>query len=221
MHVPAPLLAAVLLALLILALAAGAARTEPNLGTGRDCAARLGSSGVMVEGAALPANANAVGCLVSDPVRLAGVADPAAPDRRILFPDKPLLSCAMAERFARFTADIAAPLAAGGLGERLAAVGTGPGHECRTRNRATGGKLSSHAQGLAVDIATLTLAGGRRIVVEKPDGAAAARFLAGLRAAACGAFNTVLGPGADAQHANHIHIDMEPRGRDGRSKFCQ
>jgi hypothetical protein len=31
----------------------------------------------------------------------------------------------------------------------------------------------------------------------------------------------VLGPGSDAAHANHIHIDMEPRGRDGRSKVCQ
>ncbi|MGL5116741.1 MAG: extensin family protein [Beijerinckiaceae bacterium] len=30
-----------------------------------------------------------------------------------------------------------------------------------------------------------------------------------------------MGPGADAAHANHIHIDIEARGRDGRSKFCQ
>ncbi len=219
MHVPAPILAVILLALLILALVAGASRAEPDLGGGGDCVVRLGKAGILVERVASSAGDSA--CAVADPVRLASVQDPAASERRIAFPDKPLLSCAMAERFARFAADIASPLAAGTFGQRLATVATGPGHECRTRNRQTGGKLSSHAQGLAVDIAFLGLENGRRIVVETPDGSAAARFLTGFRAAACGVFNTVLGPGADAAHANHIHVDIEPRGRDGRSKFCQ
>jgi hypothetical protein len=143
------------------------------------------------------------------------------PARRIRFPEKPLLSCAMAERFARFTADMAAPLALGVFGKELAAVATGPGFECRPRNRQPGAKLSSHAQGLAADIMSVELHGGRRIVVEKPEDAESIRFLAAYRAAACGTFSTVLGPGADAAHANHIHLDIEARGRDGRSKFCQ
>jgi hypothetical protein len=35
------------------------------------------------------------------------------------------------------------------------------------------------------------------------------------------AFNTVLGPGSDASHASHIHLDLEPRGAKGNAKFCQ
>jgi hypothetical protein len=223
MNIPAPVLAATLLALLLLALAAGSfrVRAEPNLGgaDARDCALRLGRMGVAVERSAHPAVAG--GCNIVDPVRLLSVADPALPDRRIAFPEKPLLACAMAERFARFTADIAAPLALGIYGKELVAVATGPGHECRPRNRQAGAKMSSHGQGNAVDIATVELLNGQKLSVEKPDGPMTARFLSGLRAAACGAFNTVLGPGSDAAHANHIHVDIEARGRDGNSKFCQ
>ena len=41
------------------------------------------------------------------------------------------------------------------------------------------------------------------------------------RAAACGYFHTALGPGADAFHSSHWHFDLESRGADGKSKFCQ
>jgi hypothetical protein len=225
MHIPAPVLAATLLALLLLALVAGTlrARAEPNLAgsSSEDCPLRLGRSGIAVERAAAPVKAAEGACAVADPVVLVSVADPALPERSILFPERPLLSCAMAERFARFAADIAAPLALGIYGKELVAVATGPGHECRPRNRQPGAKLSSHGQGSAADIAVIELLNGRKIVVETPDGPLAVRFLSGLRAAACGAFNTVLGPGSDAAHANHIHVDIEPRGRDGKSKLCQ
>jgi hypothetical protein len=194
---------------------AGAA-TEPQ-----DCVARLAMAGIAAEHAgALPKPRDAT-CVIDDPVRLLSVVDPALADRRIAFPDKPLLACAMADRFARFTAEVAAPLTLGVFGKELVAVPTGPGHECRTRNRQAGGKPSSHGRGLAVDIAHVALHGGAKVVVAAPAGPLDMRFLTALRAAACGSFNTVLGPGADAAHADHIHIDMEPRGRDGKSKFCQ
>jgi hypothetical protein len=49
----------------------------------------------------------------------------------------------------------------------------------------------------------------------------AARYIDALRRAACGWFTTVLGPGSDAAHADHLHLDREPRGRDGESRLCQ
>ncbi len=203
--------------------AAAAASAEPDLSrpAHEDCAVRLARLGVEVMAAPPPKAAADAACAVVEPVALASVADPALPARRIRFPEKPLLSCAMAERFARFTADMAAPLALGVFGKELAAVATGPGFECRPRNRQPGAKLSSHGQGLAVDVVSVELHGGRRIVVEKPEDAESIRFLAAYRAAACGAFSTVLGPGSDAAHADHIHLDIEARGRDGRSKLCQ
>jgi hypothetical protein len=225
MRIPVPILAGAIVALLLLALAAGTSRVraEPNLAKpdAEDCAARLARAGITVERAAHPAKAGNDACVIADPVALISVSDPALPERRIRFPERPLLACAMAERLARFAADIAAPLALGVTGKELAAVATGPGFECRPRNRQPGAKLSSHGQGNAVDVMGLELHGGLRVSVEKPEGAEAARLVAGIRAAACGAFSTVLGPGSDAAHANHLHIDIEQRGRDGRSKLCQ
>lgn len=127
----------------------------------------------------------------------------------------------MAERFAKFSASSAAALAISTHKSGIAALSTGPGYECRPRNRQAGAKVSSHGQGNAVDITSITLESGLNILIEKPDGEAGAQFLTALRFSACAAFNTVLGPGADAAHANHIHIDIEPRGKRGNAKFCQ
>jgi hypothetical protein len=230
MRISAPVLATAIIVLLLLALAAGSSRVraEPDLAkstlaklNSEDCAARLAKAGIAVQPAAPPAKPSDVACMISDPVVLLSVADSALKERRIRFPDHPTLSCAMAERFARFTSDIAAPLALGITGKELIAVSTGPGYECRPRNRQPGAKTSSHGQGNAVDTMAVELVGGRKLSVEKPDGPETIRFMAAYRAAACGIFSTVLGPGSDAAHANHIHVDIEQRGRDGRSKFCQ
>jgi hypothetical protein len=183
------------------------------------CIARLALLGIKAEHpAALPAPPFAA-CVITEPVTLISAA-PRAGDP-ILFPDRPLLSCAMAERLGRFTVDTALPMAVSAFGKPLASISTGPGFECRPRNRVAGAKISSHGQGNAADIVTMELSGGRKIIVEKPDGAAAVAFLASLRAAACASFTTVLGPGSDPSHASHIHIDIEPRGKKGIAKFCQ
>jgi hypothetical protein len=184
-----------------------------------DCTARLALIGIKAEHpAAIPAPAHAA-CVLTEPVVLISVT--AFPGPLIRYPDHPLLSCAMALRLARFSADIAAPMALKAFGKPLASLSTGPGYECRPRNRLAGAKISSHGQGNAVDIMVLELSGALKIVVEKPEGAAVMKFLADFRTAACVAFNTVLGPGSDPSHASHIHLDAEPRGKTGNSKFCQ
>jgi hypothetical protein len=58
------------------------------------------------------------------------------------------------------------------------------------------------------------------VVVEKPQGLAQNRFLDAVRQSACGAFMTTLGPGSDAAHANHLHVDIQER-RSRASRFCQ
>jgi hypothetical protein len=230
MQIPGPVLATAIIVLLFLALLAGSSRVraEPDLAkpdaaraNTEDCATRLAKTGIAVERAAPLVKSPDAACMIVDPVALLSVADAALKDRRIRFPDHPNLSCAMAERFARFTSEIAAPLALGIYGKELVAVSTGPGFECRPRNRQPGAKTSSHGQGNAVDTMAVELVGGRKLSVEKPDGPETVRFIAAYRAAACGIFSTVLGPGSDSAHANHIHVDIEQRGRDGRSKFCQ
>jgi hypothetical protein len=48
-------------------------------------------------------------------------------------------------------------------------VQTGPGFECRNRNRAAAGKLSAHAEGLAIDISVFELANGTLLRVSRRE----------------------------------------------------
>ncbi len=157
-------------------------------------------------------------CVIEDAVQIEQIQDGGSVLR---WPDRPTLACEAAERFASFTRDALRPMARSILGADLAAAGTGNGFECRPRNRQAGAKLSAHGQGLAVDIAWFELEGRRRVVVETPASDTERRFLSAVRRAACGWFTTVLGPGSDAAHANHLHFDAERRGRDGQSRLCQ
>jgi hypothetical protein len=52
-----------------------------------------------------------------------------------------------------------------------------------------------------------------------PDGSPEAAFQAAIRSTACLIFSTVLGPGSDADHADHLHLDM--RKRNGDYRICQ
>ncbi len=99
----------------------------------------------------------------------------------------------------------------------ITAMANGSGYVCRPRHGTQ--KLSEHALGNAIDIMSFTLADGRSVVVEKTTDKAEADFLAEVRAAACGPFTTVLGPGSDSDHANHFHLDLADR-RPGVT-FCQ
>src|SRR5262245_17837019 len=73
--------------------------------------------------------------------------------------------------------------------------------------------ISEHAFGNALDIAAFTLADGRRITVQKgwrglPEEQG---FLRDVQGAACQQFNTVLAPGSNVYHSDHIHVDLMRR----------
>ncbi len=123
------------------------------------------------------------------------------------------MNCAMAEAAARFTAETIAPAARRELGAELTGVGQASAYVCRPRNGTR--KLSEHAFGNALDIASFTLSDGKSIAVELRPEAAAAQFLGVVRRAACGPFKTVLGPGSNADHATHLHLDLAPRKHGG------
>jgi hypothetical protein len=73
--------------------------------------------------------------------------------------------------------------------------------------------ISEHAFGNALDIASFTLADGRRISVK--DGwkglPEEQGFLRDVQGAACQQFNTVLAPGSNVYHYDHIHVDLMRR----------
>ena len=129
-----------------------------------------------------------------------------------------VLTCAMAEASARFVRDHAAPLVMREFGSPLVTVEQASSFVCRTRRGTQ--KPSEHAFANALDWSALELEDGTRVEIEAHDEAKAPRafrLVSGLHEAACGPFNTVLGPGSDADHADHFHFDMAER----RTPFCQ
>lgn len=127
------------------------------------------------------------------------------------------LNCLMAETAARFLADVVQPAAKTEFNAEVKSVSQASAYVCRPRH--DGGKISEHAFGNALDIAAFTLTDGTRVEIGPVPPEKHEKFLGRVRKAACGPFKTVLGPGADADHARHFHLDLEPRRNGGT--FCQ
>ncbi|OQM76964.1 extensin family protein [Pseudaminobacter manganicus] len=127
------------------------------------------------------------------------------------------LNCLMAETVARFLVDIVQPAAKDELDAEVKSVNQASAYVCRPRH--DGGKISEHAFGNALDIAAFNLTDGARVEVSPVPPKKHGKFLDRVRKAACGPFKTVLGPGADSDHAQHFHLDLEPRRNGGT--FCQ
>ena len=89
---------------------------------------------------------------------------------------------------------------------------------CRTRSSEAG--ISEHARGSAIDIGRFDFKSGRQVGIEHHRaGSPEATFQRAIREGACGPFKTVLGPGTDADHASHFHLDVEAR-RNGAT-YCK
>ncbi|MER8732376.1 extensin family protein [Mesorhizobium sp. M1227] len=174
------------------------------------CRRRLKSMGVDFE-ERKPEHDTAVGCSIPYPIVLKTLGKSIA-----IGPD-PELNCQMAEAAARFAASVIQPAAKAEFGMDIKSIGQASAFVCRPRH--AGGKLSEHAFGNALDIASFTLSDGKEIDVGPTPPDKDAKFLDTVRKAACGPFKTVLGPGSDADHSLHLHFDLEPRRNGGT--FCQ
>jgi hypothetical protein len=83
-------------------------------------------------------------------------------------------------------------------------------YSCRGMNGNPNAHISEHAFGNALDIAEFTLADGHKVSVQygwhgTPEEQG---FLHDVQSAACDEFTTVLAPGANVYHYNHIHVDL-------------
>jgi hypothetical protein len=86
-------------------------------------------------------------------------------------------------------------------------------YSCRGMNGNSNAHISEHAFGNALDIAEFVLADGHKITVQyswhgSPEEQG---FLHDVQLAACEEFTTVLAPGANIYHYNHIHVDLMRR----------
>jgi hypothetical protein len=184
------------------------------------CLTDLTAAGFDIEMTEQPSSSNE-GCRIEAPVRLKAVPVPSRPSTMVHLADQPVLACRFAGRLGHWIGDLVAPLVAGIKETELKTVRTGPGFECRNRNRAATGKLSAHGEGLAIDIAGFEFSNGSVLLIKPEAGAAPDSALAALRTAACGWFTTILGPGSDEAHHNHLHVDIEQHGSSDRYRICQ
>ncbi|KQT56919.1 extensin [Methylobacterium sp. Leaf456] len=129
------------------------------------------------------------------------------------------LTCRTAEALARWTTEVQAS-ARRELDDSLKSLSLGGTYVCRGQNHDTDAKLSEHSFANAVDVMGYGFSKRPAIkVTAAAEGTPEAAFLAAVRASACTFFRTVLGPGSDAAHGNHLHLDE--RERNAGHRLCQ
>lgn len=168
-------------------------------------------------GEALPPIDDKGGCIVAAPLRVDAVV--LANGAKVILSPAVVMRASLASAVADWVREDLAPAFA--KGDRLTGIEGAGGYECRSRDRTAGSKLSEHATGDALDLQALRTANGKlfRMAPSKddPDEARALRAL--MKTMACRRFATVLGPGADRFHAEHLHLDLAAR-RNGMH-LCQ
>jgi hypothetical protein len=175
------------------------------------CVERLAKLGVKLE--PRPAITDGL-CGAQHPFRLSNLPDgiEASPAAEV--------GCPMAEAFARWVDEVVEPEAKTHLGLAAKTIQIGTSYQCRGQNRVSTAKLSEHAFANAVDVMGFTFDKGPPLPVKErsidtPEG----RFQAAVKSRACAYFTTVLGPGSDATHTDHLHLDL--RARKGGYRVCQ
>ncbi len=154
-------------------------------------------------------------CGAPDAVELDSVILPDA--TKVAITPPATLRCPMAATVAQWVREDIAPAATKILGTRLRGLENLGSYECRGRDRVRGATLSEHGRANALDVHAFKLASGATLVLADPK--ASKDFRDAVRASACARFATVLGPGSDEDHAEHVHVDLEPRRND--YKMCE
>jgi hypothetical protein len=123
------------------------------------------------------------------------------------------LACPLVSTLDRFVSESVQPAARRWFGQPVAGIKQISAYSCRGMNDVPGARISEHAFGNALDIASFTLADGRTIAVK--DGwhgtPAEQGFLHDVQESACALFTTVLAPGSNAYHEDHMHVDLMRR----------
>ncbi|WP_099864443.1 extensin-like domain-containing protein [Pararhizobium haloflavum] len=163
----------------------------------------------------LPNGSDEAGCGVAAPFTVSQI----LPD--IELEPETQMRCEVALNLARWVKKEVLPAAAAlDLGP-VTALNHGSTYVCRSRNNIEDAKISEHAKGNAVDIMSFAFEDGTTIAVspKEGDGDAAEAFQKAVGSGACLYFTTVLGPGSDPYHDDHLHLDIAQR--NGGFRLCQ
>ena len=120
------------------------------------------------------------------------------------------LACPVVSVLNRFVSDRVQPAATRWFGQPVVEIKQISAYSCRGMNGNPRANISEHAFGNALDIAAFTLADGHKITVKdgwhgSPEEQG---FLHDVQGAACEMFTTILAPGSNAYHYDHMHVDL-------------
>jgi hypothetical protein len=177
-------------------------------------ACRLRLTAELAVAPSLPALSGPGECVVDDVVRLEAVR--LADKTQVAVTPPAIVRCSFAEAVVHWVRDDVAP-AVRSLGGTLKSIDNYAAYDCRGRNRIIGARLSEHGKANALDVRSVKLANGT--VVELTNPTVAKDFRERLRKTSCARFSTVLGPGSDGYHENHVHVDLAERA--GGHRMCQ
>lgn len=175
------------------------------------CLDRLAILGVQVE--PMPAISDGA-CGAQKPVRVTRLPGGVAVSTAAM------VTCPVAEALAHWTKEVVAVESNRAFQTDPLSLQIGTSYQCRGQNRQALAKLSEHAFANAVDVMGFTFPKRAPIPVTfHAEGSPEDAFFRAVRAGACTHFTTVLGPGSDSYHADHLHLDL--RGRRATSRLCQ
>lgn len=156
------------------------------------------------------------GCGIEHPLKIKKVS------QSITISDGAIMRCKTALALAKWSTGMVQPaLDVAMPGRKLSGIEHASTYVCRLRNSASTGKISEHARGNAVDIAGFKFSDGTEMIMKKrdEDSTLEGAFQRTATAAACLYFTTVLSPGSDAAHQDHLHLDVLQR-HDGY-RYCR
>ncbi len=119
------------------------------------------------------------------------------------------LNCPMVAAVDDWVERVVQPEAEAKLGQPVVGIEHMGSYSCR--NIAGNRQMSEHAYMNALDVSGFRLADGRTVRVKtgwRSADASEANFLRAVGGEACQDFTTVLGPGANAAHQDHLHLDL-------------
>jgi len=182
--------------------------------TPQPSACRLALTDQVAIAPSIPDIKGAGGCGGEDLVRLEAIVLP--DKRRVSVKPAAILRCTMASALAEWIRSDIAPLAER-LGSTVSDLDNFDSFECRGRNRIVGAKLSEHGRANALDVRAFKFADGS--LISLTDRTVPRGLRESVLHSACTRFSTVLGPGSDWYHEDHIHLDLMERRNNYR--ICQ
>jgi Extensin-like protein C-terminus len=115
------------------------------------------------------------------------------------------------------------PAALAWFGVGVREIRTAGSYACRRRNHQRNARLSEHAFGNAIDVMSFELVDGRVVTIATSWRGSRQEqgFLRDVLHGACERFTTVLGPGSDALHYDHFHLDLARHDARGQRRYCK